>query len=601
MRLTVSPRMLATLRKTTLAVLALVVVGMAGIAGLIATRDYAAMERQVINRIELETGSVLQFSGRRQVLWPKPKIVFDDIVFARPDQGFSIKAAQGVLNFELRDLVDGVIDGPLVTLTSAEIRVENEPLAQHMRSPRAITDLIDRISGAFDRPGRFKRLGLFFVDARVVFARGADGVPLTLDPLDLQLRYSSRKGRVDLWAKRVTGNQPLDIFASVPTREALGRGTPQGASFTLAAFGGRFSFDGTARRDPDLAVTGKVNATFGDAVERLLLQTASSRPLALDTTTATATMTLDPRGIGLDSLAINRIDKQLAGIAALREINGRWGVSATLAGDLVDGSGSNAMIAALRNPDGSWSSAPIALNPLPGLDLDIRLSTKSFKLGTLRLDNAALSILTRQGRAEFAIVDSQFRGGLIKGRVSLTETRELKLMLAADKAEFGALLDQAAGFSRLAGTGNFVMQLEGRGESAAAIARSLSGSGALDLKNGTLNGIDLQKLMVRASDARPESAMIVALGGRTPFEGMRVNLAIRDGIIEPVGSSFTSQHVTAMLEGQIDIPAQAHRLALVLRRRVEEAGKPTDFYGFRMEGPLFSPSIKADLKLVGRS
>lgn len=601
-RLTLSPRMQAGLRKAALGALAFLVLGMAGTAALIATRDYAAMEREVINRIELETGSAFRFGARRQVLWPKPKIVFDDIVFARPDQGLSIRSSQAVLNFELRDLLDGVIDGPIVTLAAPEIRLENDPLVLNLRSPRAITDLVDRISGAFDRPGRFKRLGLTFDDARIVFLRGMEGETLTLAPLDLHLRYSARKGRVDLQAKRETGGEALDVFASVPTREALGRGSPQAASFSVNALGGRFSFDGTARRDPDLAVSGRVQSTFGDAVERHVLgAAAATRPLALDTTTASANMTLDPRGIGLDSLSISRVDKQLAGIAALREINGRWSVSATLAGDLVDGTTSNATIAALRNPDGSWTTKPLALNPLPGIDLDIRLSTKSFRLGTLRLENAALSILTRLGRTEFAIVDSQFRGGLVKARVSLNETRDLKLMVSADKVEFAPLFEQAIGFNRLAGTGNLVMQLEGRGDHAAAIASSLSGSGALEIANGSLVGIDLQKLMTRSADARPETALLVSLGGRTNFEAMRINLALRNGIIEPVGSSFTSQHVTAMLEGLIDIPAQVHKLALVLRRRVEEAGKPNEFYGFRLEGPLLSPVIKPDPKLIDRS
>lgn len=294
--------------------------------------------------------------------------------------------------------------------------------------------------------------------------------------------------------------------------------------------------------------------------------------------------------------------KHLAGIAALREINGRWGVSATLAGDLVDGSAAHAAFQALRNTNGDWSSRPLSINPLPGLDLDIRLSTREFKLGNLILGNVALSILTRAGRAELAIVDSRFGEGTVKARVSLAEAqdgaKEIRLLASGERTDVGKLLEKAFGFNRLTGDGNIVVQAEGRGASVGAIIASLAGSGALEMRSGEVAGIDLARLLLRSTEGRPDTALILSLAGKTPFESMRANFAIKDGRIEPVGSTFVSARVTAMLEGAIDLGAQRHQLVIVLKRRIDEPGQPGEFYAFRLEGPLFSPSLKPDLKLL---
>ena len=112
-------------------------------------------------------------------------------------------------------------------------------------------------------------------------------------------------------------------------------------------------------------------------------------------------------------------------------------------------------------------------------------------------------------------------------------------------------------------------------------------------------GIDLARLLARSADQRPaEASLIFALAGKTPFDVLRANFALKDGRIEPVGSTFSTPRVTAMLEGGIDLPAQRHQLAIVLKRRVDEAGLPGEFYAFRLDGPLFAPSLKPDLKLL---
>ena len=604
-RLSLSPRARMVLRRGAIAAVAVMLVVVSTMIGLIASRDYGAIERAVIAKLEQETGSTLRFEGRRQVLWPKPKIIFDSVVFTRNGQDFVVKAPQAILGFDPTDLLDGTIDGPVITLLQPEIEVVSGPLEANLRSPRAITAMIDRIAGMFDASSGFSRLRLSMQQAKVRFRNPAPGgESVELAQVEARLRFSAARGRIDLFARQESTFRPLELSASLPTRLSLGREKTRPASIHISGYESRLSFGGTARRDPDIALTGRLEISIGDAFERTLMGVRRARNDAkLDVTSLAASMTLDPRGIGLESLKVTQNARQLSGIAALREINGRWGVSATMAGDLVDGTAAQAAFESIRLADGTWSPKPLTIVLLPGIDLDIRLSTREFKLGNVLLSNVALSILTRHGRAELAVVDSRFGDGVIKARVSLSDAadgaQELRLQASGDKVDAGKLLEKALGFNRLSGDGNMVIQAEGRGRSVAAIVASLAGTGALDVRGGELVGIDLARLLARSADQRPaEASLIFALAGKTPFDVLRANFALKDGRIEPVGSTFSTPRVTAMLEGGIDLPAQRHQLAIVLKRRVDEAGLPGEFYAFRLDGPLFAPSLKPDLKLL---
>ena len=609
-RLSPSPRLRTLLRRGAIATAAVVLVALVAMIGLIASRDYAVIEREVISRIERETGGSLRFESRRQVLWPKPRIVFESLVFTRAGQdeagqNFTIKAPQATVNFDLSDLIDGAIDGPSITLIQPEIEVIGGPLEAHLRSPRAMTGVIDRLIGMFDTASGFSRLRLNIQQAKVRFRNPAAGAEtVDLAQVEGRLRYSASRGRIDLYARQESTFRPLELSASLPTRLSLGKDKARPAAIQISGYESRLTFGGSVRHDPDIALMGRLEVSIGDAFERAILgERRERRDAKLDVTAFAATMTLDPRGVGLESLKINQNSRQLSGIAALRENNGRWGVSATLAGDLVDGTAAQAAFEALRTTDGAWSTKPFSIIVMPGIDLDIRLSTREFKLGNVLLANVALSILTRQGRAELAVVDSRFGDGIIKARVSLADApdgaQDLRLQASGERVEAGKFLEKALGFNRLSGNGNMVIQAEGHGRSIAAIVASLAGTAALEVRNGELVGIDLSRLLARSGDQRPaDAALIFALAGKTPFEVLRANFALKDGRIEPVGSTFVTPRVTAMLEGGIDLPAQRHQLAIVLKRRVEESGLPGEFYAFRLDGPLFAPSLKPDLKLL---
>jgi uncharacterized protein involved in outer membrane biogenesis len=219
------------------------------------------------------------------------------------------------------------------------------------------------------------------------------------------------------------------------------------------------------------------------------------------------------------------------------------------------------------------------------------------------LENAALSVFTRRGRAEFAIADSRYAGGTLKARVTVMERpdgQDLRFQISGDRIESETLFEQAFDLNRLRGISNFVLQGDSSGRTIAELAANLNGSGGVEIRSGQIMGIDANRLMARMAESRPEAALLASLGGRTPFETLSTHVTIRNGRIEPVGSNLSAQRMIGLLEGAIDLSAQRHDLSIVLRRREDQPPLPNDFFAFRIEGALFAPQLRPDLSLLAR-
>lgn len=592
------------LRRAALAVLALCLLLAGGIGALLASRDLDSIARDVVNGLQVETGGQLAVERTRVRYWPTPRIVLEGVQFRRADGGATATASRAVISVSLFDLIDGALDSPNITLDGATIRLNTGPVERLYSNPRALTGVADAISSAFDQQKRLANLRLVISRGRFVLDRGVQGGEMILDPVDFRLKYAARAGQIDLFARRISEIRPVELTLSLPTRLSLEARERAPAQLQLSGFGSRLNFAGTVSRRPDLALSGRLEASIQDALERALgFAGGERRGRGDEITSVSANVTFDPRGGGLDNLVIQRGDGRLSGIASFRETAGRWSLASTLAGDLIDGTTAHAAMERLKTGEGNWSPRELDVNPAPGLDLDLRISTRLFRLGPVVLENAALSVFTRAGRAEFAIADSRHGDGMFKARLSVLDragAQDIRLTTSGERLESETFLDRALGLGRVRGPANFAFALESHGQSIAQLIANLSGSGTLDIRNGEISGIDLNRLATRSAEMRAEAALITSLGGRSPFDALTLNLAFRDGRVEPVGSSFATSRVEGSLEGFIDLAKQQNLLNGYLKRRQPVPGQRDEFFAFRIEGPLFQPMLKPDPSLLLR-
>lgn len=602
-RFSLSPALIKALKRTAIALCATVIVAFSALLLFISTRDLGAIERDFIAKIETETGARLSVKQSRRVYWPQPRVVMENVQIEAAQHGIMVAAPRLVIALNILDLLDGEIEEPTLIFQDSDITIKAPALNQQARSPRNITQILTNMAVLFEGRTQLTRLRIRIESSKLTLVNGLDGGgALVITPLDARMRYSRRTGRIDVFARRNADIRPLEFTFSLPTRPLLSGSSGAPASMAMSGYGSRASFSGRMRIDPDLSLVGEASGVFHPALAIALGFTeASGRAESHEIVNLSATLSLDQRGIGFEALRIAQGGKTLTGIAALRENAGRWGLSSTLAGDLVDGTAAHATLSRLREGEQNWSHKRLDLNPVPQLDLDIRLSTRAFRFGGLDLSDVALSIFTRAGRAEFSIAEGSFGKGTIKARVSLMqkpEGNELRLLVSGDKLDAGSFLDHALGFSRLNGKGSFVFQAESNGVSVADFVANLAGSAAFDIRDGEITGVDLEKLAARSAALPPQAALYAAIGGRTPFEGLSASFTILKGRVEPAGSRFISTNVESQIDGVVDLPGARHELAIILKRRRAVAGSESEFFAFRIEGPLMAPLLRPDMTLL---
>lgn len=615
MPLTLSPamrqRLPGLLRKGALALLAGAVLGTLLFAGLAASVDFSSAERAAIARLEQSAGIRVAFAARQETRFPSPRVIYENLNVTGTDGVPLVVAGAAEVRFTLFDIIDGTLDSPTILLRDASMTLEAGALSGVFRSPRSLVEALARFTEIIETRSAFQRLTLSAQDGRLAL-RGAPASGESLGPFALGLDYSAPKGRLALRITQAGSGAPgavvplsqqaFKLALSLPTPGALRSGASGSASLEAALGDSRFSFSGHARQEPDLTLTGTMEASVGEAMEALVGWQRRVREVRADPARLAGQLTLDSRGIGLDGLTLTLGRRALNGIATLRTVGSRWSLSSTLAGDLVDGTAAHLALQDVRDAKGAWSQAPLSLNPLPQMDLDLRLSSRAFRLGKLALSQVALSVLTRANRTEMAIVDSRFGEGSFKARVvvgeSESEGQALRLNISADGIDWGEFMEQGFALDRLTGTGSFVVQAQGQGRSVAALVGSLEGTAALDLRNGVINGIDLTRLMNRAPEQRAETALLFSLVGKTAFESLRSDFAVRGGRLETVGSRLLTKDVDGVMEGYSDLSTQQHRQTLVLRKRGDGDVPREEFFGFRMEGALLSPNIKPDARLL---
>ncbi|KAB1070572.1 AsmA family protein [Methylobacterium planeticum] len=242
---------------------------------------------------------------------------------------------------------------------------------------------------------------------------------------------------------------------------------------------------------------------------------------------------------------------------------------------------------------------PIALKPLTGGDLDLRLSAGSSRIGPVLLEDLAASVLVRGDSIEASLGRASLQGAVLKGRIALAPSEadeaetEVKAQGAFDRLDLGALLIDL-GQSRwvLGGTqGQFALESVGR--DVAALTERVSGRAVLASEGGLISGLDLADVIHRG---RLAPGALARRNGRTPFERAGISLRFADGVGE-IGEGFLkAAALTASLRGQVSLVERRFRARAELAPRV--AGAPAGGEApragalFEIAGPWDAVSIR---------
>ena len=137
-----------------------------------------------------------------------------------------------------------------------------------------------------------------------------------------------------------------------------------------------------------------------------------------------------------------------------------------------------APFAQARTSSGSWSEENLDLMHVTGSDLDLRLSAASARLGALRVEDMAASVLVRPGEIEASIGRADFHDGSLKGRLSLVSSdgkTELKSQGTFSGVEIGPFLSSIGQSRWITGRAQGQFSFEGQGKNPVEVVQQAHG------------------------------------------------------------------------------------------------------------------------------
>lgn len=513
--------------------------------------------------------------------------------------GAMLSAANAAIGVDAMALIRGEIKITNIEAQSPTIRLEQR------RDGRASWQFSDgggeaAIETAPTAPARSPRpltiQRLNITDATLIYdAEGSDLV--RVDGVDLSLDWPERAGdavikaalrpAADRVSIEATINR-FDQFLNGDIRPLRARVDTKGGGVSLT---GRAGLAGAVAGDLWLKTsdTGRFLAALGVADIALPQGLGKTADINLD-------LTLTPdRRLALREVVADLGGNALTGAADIT-LNGTPDVNAQInvgaldltgfAGSAPKGTAPASSTPAPASPTG-WSKAPIDASALSAFNGEVALRADSIDLGTLSL--GATRVLLRNDRSRLVAELREIRAyaGVISGEFVVNNRSGLSVggALNATSIAMQPLLQQTAGLGRFHGTGDAEVSFLGSGASLDAIMRSLSGSGAVNVGRGHIEGIDLDALMGNFD----------VEGGTTVFDSLAATFDMDQGVLRNDDLLMQLPNFTATGTGQVGLGAQTLDYT-VTPKALRVNGDRGLAIPVRIFGPWAAPQIKPDLQ-----
>ncbi|MET0257910.1 MAG: AsmA family protein [Methylobacterium sp.] len=544
-------------------------------------------------------GLALTTRGRTEVsLLPLPRIGFSDVRLNAGKADGPVLVEGGSLTVQLSltalllgraEVVALSLDGAQVTLPAADDDTRwHGPLARVRESlsggdgthPRRITLTHATVTGRDPRDGRPETAR--DVDLALSWPLWSDRAALTGGGT-----WNGASARFTL-----TSLRPADLFASGET--------PFSATVTWPA--GSLDADGSASVKDGLTLAGQAGLKTRSLPETLawLGGDIGLSPL-METFSIESGFEASRDGLRLPTMRVSAGSTVLEGAGSAEMTGRRPSIRATL--DAPDINLAPVLAGLLRiaglDGDEAWGRRPLALGPLTGGDLDLRLSGGSARIGPLVLEDLASSVIVRADGIDVTLGRAGLRGGTLKGRVALSapagsasDETEVKAQGAFDGLDLGTLLVDLGESGWMLGTTQGGFSLEGRGRDAAGLVGKLNGRATLAVDGGAIAGLDLADVIHRGGAVA--QGALARRNGRTAFERAGLTLAFTDGIGEIEEGGLTARSLTARLRGRISLPERSFlaRAALLPRKGATETASLAVPTAFEIAGPWNAVTVR---------
>lgn len=216
-----------------------------------------------------------------------------------------------------------------------------------------------------------------------------------------------------------------------------------------------------------------------------------------------------------------------------------------------------------------WGTTPIDLTPLRMADADIALTAESLKFRQFDFGPSKLRVALSGGLLNATIDQTTLFGGV--GGLQLVADGSKPVPVVGLKANIDGLaikplLQAAANFGMMEGSGDLTIDVTGSGANLAAFMSSLQGQGGVAFDQGVLSGVDLNALAESARTALTSKSVPVSAFGadaQTAFRNLNANFSMKDGVAAIANLKLQSGSVAVTGGGSLDIGDQSLDFTLI--------------------------------------
>jgi AsmA protein len=528
-------------------------------------------------------GLDLEVRGRSTfAILPVPRVKFEDVTLSSTDRSVTVEGGTIRGEVQLLPLVVGRIVLSDLAISGSRLGVQGD-------WTRWLTERASRPEAGLRR--------LVVTGSSL---RGPDsGI---LDDVNVVVTWPGGDSRLDVAGSISWRGEQMEINQASIVPASLVAGRPSPFSLTLNAPTTQVSLSGNLQTGSDPRITGTSRIEIR-SVRDFVRWSGIELPLqpVLPALGVQGDFSADRRRLSWPSVVVTLGSDRLDGTLALRFNGGRPALTGTLAADRLNLSDMLGPFVQSRTAAG-WSSEAVSVTAATGGDLDLRLSAGEAKLGPLRLEDIAASVLVRPGRVEASLGRAGLHKGTLKGRLTVAgagSIAEVKAQGTFDRVDVGPLLADLGRSRWVSGQASGQFMLEGSGQSAAEIVRQTSGRTSVTVRQGALVGVGLNDFIKRV-EKRPLAASLEWKGGRTSFEVAQLTLSVANGIGDVTDATLTSPSLRASLYGQISLVERA----VALRAHVDPTPNPSQspLIVFDVSGGFDDIAVAPDAKsLIERS
>jgi AsmA protein len=543
------------------------------------------------------TGRNVSISGDvSMTFWPVLGVSAGGLQIGNADwakEGAMLNTAQAAIGVDAGALLRGEIRITNVEAVSPTIRLESR------KDGRANWLFADGAGGAQietettptsdARPLTIQKLVIR--DAALIYdAEGADLV--SYQGVDLTLDWPEMNGPARIDAALRPAGQVVKLAATIDQFSGFLEGSVQPVDLEIATNGGDLALKGRASLQGAIAGKMHLNTVDTSAFLNALGAGAVDLPKGFGRSTdikADITMTPD-RKLALRELVADLGGNTLRGAADI-ELNGTPMINAQLQAGALDfksitggGSGGSGTTAGA-----GWSKAPIDASGLSAFNGAIALRADSVDLGAIKLGPTRSLLTNDRSRMVFELREVQGYGGGFTGQFVMNNRNGLSVggNLRGAGVKMQPLLSDLANLTRFTGRGDAEISFLAVGQNLDVMMRTLSGKGALKVGRGSIEGIDLDKLL----------GSFDVQGGTTVFDALTGTFTIEKGVMRNNDLKMLLTNFETTGAGQINLGAQT--LDYTVTPKALRVNKDRGLaVPVRIVGPWAGPSIRPDLKAV---